>query len=306
MRHGLGEILAESGDLTLRRLRRASEWRRVHGGTIDRALLATSAVSEEKLLEALSRATGISPVERRALLAAEPEALELLPREARHRLRALPFRIVEDVLFVATSDPGNPVLETGLIASTGREVMLFVTADPILEDVLAHWEAVEGPEVPLPVPTVPIAVPPSPEPPPSRAAESAADPFARLARALLAEAVDQGALSAEIGADRKGGYLKTLTLHGPGPTRSLPRPVLNPLITWLLEHSKGTGPFDSDGLVVERGGKRSHVEVTVTSGSTAWLVFGPRRPVARAGEAEICLHEGSAGDAFCARCGAAL
>ena len=36
---GLGEILAESGDLTFRRLRRASEWRRVHGGTIDRALL---------------------------------------------------------------------------------------------------------------------------------------------------------------------------------------------------------------------------------------------------------------------------
>ena len=38
---GLGEILAESGDLTLRRLRRASDWRRLHGGTIDRALLAT-------------------------------------------------------------------------------------------------------------------------------------------------------------------------------------------------------------------------------------------------------------------------
>ena len=43
---GLGEILAESGDLTLRRLKRASDWRRAHGGTIDRALLATGAVGE--------------------------------------------------------------------------------------------------------------------------------------------------------------------------------------------------------------------------------------------------------------------
>ena len=211
--------------------------------------------------------------------------------------------MVEDVLFVATSDPGNPVLETGLIASTGRDVMLFVTAEPILEDVLSHFEA---PEEATPItgtsrPAPAAERPREPEPPP----ETSADPFARLARALLAQAVDAGALSAEIGADRRGGYMKTLTLSGPGPSRALPVAVLNPLITWLLDHSKGPDPFDADALVVERGGKRVHVEVAVTSGSGAWLVFGPKWALSKPPDSgEICLHEAKAGDLFCPRCGA--
>ena len=91
MPRGLGEILAESGDLTLRRLRRASDWRRVHGGTIDRALLATGAVSEETLLDALERLTGIPSVSRERLAAASAVVVETLPAETRRRLRALPF-----------------------------------------------------------------------------------------------------------------------------------------------------------------------------------------------------------------------
>ena len=105
---GLGEILAESGDLTLRRLRKASDWRRLHGGTIDRALLATGAVSEETLLDALERVTGLPSVSRERLAAASREAIESLPADARRRLRALPFDRRGDVLYVAVVRPGQP------------------------------------------------------------------------------------------------------------------------------------------------------------------------------------------------------
>ena len=76
MPRGLGEILAESGDLTFRRLRRASEWRRVHGGTIDRALLETGAVGA-LLAEALAhggagRPTACAPLSAANLGAGPP------------------------------------------------------------------------------------------------------------------------------------------------------------------------------------------------------------------------------------------
>ena len=183
MPRGLGEILAESGDLTFRRLRRASEWRRVHGGTIDRALLETGAVPEETLLDALCRLTGLPSVSRERLAAASREAVEALPVDARRRLRALPFDRRGEVLHVAVVDPGNPVLETGLVASTGCDVRLYVTAEPILEDLLARWEAAspagpdeprrpEGARVPLEKPsaTAAAAAAPAPAPPPKRGA----------------------------------------------------------------------------------------------------------------------------------------
>src|SRR5436309_1618105 len=91
MRFPVGELLAESGELTLSGLRSASGWQREHGGTIERALLATGAVSEEALTTALSKASGVPPTSRARILAAELPVVTALPRNARRRLRAIPF-----------------------------------------------------------------------------------------------------------------------------------------------------------------------------------------------------------------------
>ena len=313
---GLGEILAESGDLTFRRLRRASDWRRVHGGTIDRALLATGAVSEETLLDALTRLTGLPSVSRERLTAASPEAVRTLPADARHRLRALPFDRRGDVLHVAVVDPGNPVLETGLVASTGCAVRLHVTADPILEDVLREWDR-SPPEAADPsVAAGSGQAPPGPadsaEPDPSAArarSEPAGelDPIARLARALLADALEEGAQAVEIGPGGKGALLRTYSGGLALTARPLPRAVLEPLLAWFLAKSRPAGPFEEGGLVLERARRRFRVEVSVDGAGTAWLVLAPDAASRlEAGATEICLHEGAEGDVFCPSCGAAL
>ena len=49
---GVGDVLAEAGDLTARRLSRASTWQKTYGGTIERALLSTGAVPVGELISA--------------------------------------------------------------------------------------------------------------------------------------------------------------------------------------------------------------------------------------------------------------
>jgi hypothetical protein len=307
---GLGEILAESGDLTLRRLRRASEWRRAHGGTIDRALLATGAVSEQPLFRALERLTGLPSVSRERLAAAGREAVETLPADARRRLRALPFERRGDVLHVAVADPGNPVLETGLVAATGCAVRLYVTAGPILDDALQAaapaWGArgAEGGDGASPG-TAPG--PPAPaEPPPGEGSGPSvgSDPFARLARALLADAVDEGARAIEIGPDGRGARARTWAAGAVLSSRPLPGPVLGPLIAWLVSRSRPPGPFDEGGLVLERARRRVRVEVTVGA-EGAWLVLDTL-PDLPPEASEICIHDGADDDVFCPACGAPL
>ncbi|HPA51386.1 MAG TPA: hypothetical protein PLP50_07265 [Thermoanaerobaculia bacterium] len=317
MSRGLGEILAESGDLTFRRLRRASEWRRVHGGTIDRALLETGAVREETLLDALCRLTGLPSVSRERLAAASREAVEALPADTRRRLRALPFDRRGDVLHVAVVDPGNPVLETGLVASTGCDVRLYVTAEPILEDLLARWEE-PGPAAPeesdLARPAAEQVVAPAAgdrpraataEPSTKTARSAETDPFGRLARALLVDALDEGAEAVEIGAEGRGAVVRSYAGGAVLSSRPIPAPVLDPLFAWLVERSRPAGPFDEGGLLLERAHRRVRVQVSSTGDGTAWLVLKAEAtpPPAPAGN-EICLHEAADGDVFCPACGA--
>jgi hypothetical protein len=305
---GLGEILAESGDLTLRRLRRASDWRRAHGGTIERALLATGAVSEETLLEALERLTGLPSVSRERLASASRDAVGTLPPETRRRLRALPFDRRGDILHVAVVDPGNPVLETGLVACTGCDVRLHVTAEPILDDALTSWaESARAAEA---VPPAGSAAGPPPSPPEAREPLGPAagpEPFARLARALLVDALDEGAQAVEIGPEGRGTILRTFSGGLALSSRPLPQAVLAPLLAWILARSRPAGPFEEGGFVIERSGRRVRVEVTTDASGTAWLVLEPLATArGGAGETEICLHEGADGDVFCPACGTAL
>lgn len=300
----LEEILEEFGELTVRRLRRASRWRREHGGSIASALLSTGAVGEEVLLDALTRVTGLPAASRARLASASRAAVETLPADARRRLRALPFDRRGDVLQVAVVDPGDPVLETGLVASTGCAVRLHVTAEPILEEALAAWAAPAGEEAHAP--PAQAAGESLPAEGRSRgASRPEEDPFGRLARALLVDALDEGAEAVEISPAGKGAVVRSYSGGLALTSRPLPRSVLEPLLAWLLERSRPSGPFEREGLVLQRQRRRFRVEVTVGGSGTAWLVFEPLPGAAPGtGETEICLHEGAEGNVFCPACGA--
>lgn len=148
---GVGDALVEAGQLTASRLGRASTWRREHGGTIERALLTTGAVSEEVLTAALSRAYGLPGVRRGELAEADPDVVAALSPKERRRFRALPFRHEGKRLHVAVSDLRNVVLGRFLAEVTGFSVTLFVAPDPVLEDYLDWFDKGCPPPPPPPI-----------------------------------------------------------------------------------------------------------------------------------------------------------
>jgi len=272
MRGAVGEILAELGGLTLSTLRSASDWQRVHGGTIERALLQTGAVTEDALTAALSKASGLATVSRETLLSASPEVVGALPSEARRRLRAIPFARVGTALRIAVSRPTNPVLETGLIATTGSEVALEVVCEPVLEDCLDHWDRAEG------------VVPSAEDDPPDLPGH---DPFEKLGRALFSEALHQESTSLELGLDAKGGFALSSRPDRPPMKRRLPGSVMPQLISWL-EMRRGHLTIDWSSL--EDIPRRYDVEMarTISGGMKLTFVLLPDAAVriAAAGETE--------------------
>ena len=323
VRFGGGEVLAESGDLTVNRLSRASAYQRTHGVTIERALLSTGAVTEDVLTSALSQAYGLPGATRRQLLAADPDLVESLSPKLRRSFRAVPFGLTGNKLHVAISDPRNPILESHLVNATGFEVDLHVVPDPVLEDLLDHFEkktggAVSPESAPLaageksPGETAFVTTTfepgprPVPEAPPEPAATPGEESIGRLGRALLSDALRYGATELELGLDARGGFARTFHIGSPAVTRRLSGALLSPLSTWFQRRCRKEGGFiievGSNGeterrrldlLAADEKGVR--VRFTVLAGAAA-------KPALNVG----CPHERSEGFVFCPHCGELL
>ncbi|HEV8269380.1 MAG TPA: hypothetical protein VGR00_14135 [Thermoanaerobaculia bacterium] len=293
-RADVGEILSRSGVLTLDALRKASLWQRRNGGSIERALLETGSVTEDDLLKALTSATGFPPARRCDLIDAPAELVSLLPHDERERLRALPFRLDGGILHVAAADPASPILETGLIASTGREIALHVAAEPVLDDVLAAWYVLEG------APSAQAA----PEQDVASLEEQSTGAMERLARALLADALHVGAHEVEIGFDRLGGFAKNHRENATVTTRRLSAGVMPGLLTWFVERT-ATRSLYVDWATLDDVPRRYHVERETGNAGTIRLVLVeiPLPPPAAVPE---CEHPDDPSLVFCPLCGAAL
>jgi hypothetical protein len=302
---GVGDVLAEAGDLTVRRLSRASTWQKTYGGTIERALLSTGAVTEDVLTAALSQAYALPGVSRATLAAADPDIVECLPGKERRRFRALPFGLSGKRLKVATCDPRNLVLQKNLAAATGFEVDLHVAPDPVLEDLIESFEAQPAGHAPSPV--APRAAAPQPAAPDAPAPPD--DSIDRLGRALLAEALRFGATELELGANTHGAFLRTFDADHPAITRRLSIAFLEPLAAWFQVCARRAG-----GFVVEAAGPEGETRrrIELLAGDT----HGVRirlHPVEEGPDVDApakvrlsCQHEKAQGFVFCPHCGDVL
>lgn len=301
---GVGDALVEAGELTVRRLGRASSWRREHGGTIERALLTTGAVSEEVLASALSRTYGLPTATREELAAADPDVVAALATKERRRLRALPFRHAKTVLHIAVSDPRNVVLAKLLGEATGFVVNLFVTPDPVLEDLLDWFE--KG---------APPPPPPRLGPSPGKHAPAGAgvtmtpDSVDKLGRALVAEALRFSASEVTLGTDSRGAYVRTFDADHPALTRRLSGALLGPLIQWFESRCRREGGFVVEFAVAGEPSQRRRVDLLASSQEEARLRLVPVEAAPTKSERLTradCPHPARPGDRFCPRCGAAL
>lgn len=296
MRPTVGHEISRTGLLTAEGLKKASDWRREHGGSIERALVASGAMSEEALTAAISRLSGLEAVSRERLVDADPWAVSALPADARRRLRALPFERSGGLLHVAVADPDNPVLVTGLETATGTEVLLYAVADPVLDDLLYRWERLEEQRA--------REKPPDPVPPEQEAADG--PEIAHLARVLLSEAIRAAADGFEVGLNSKGGYSRTHHVARPALSRRLPREVVPALLRWFRTRLAESDPIDGTSFVVD---------VTADIGSTGLqrvvlTEAGPeglRLSFQRTAKApETCVHAEATGEVFCPTCGVAI
>ncbi len=303
---GVGDLLAESGDLTVRRLSRASTWQKTHGGTIERALLSTGAVSEETLTSALAQAYGLPGVSRATLLSADPDIVECLPAKERRRFRAFPFSLSGKTLYIAISDPQNIVLQKNLAIATGFSVEVFVAPDPVLEDAIESFEAKPAGQAPRPA--APMAAAPAPADPPAPA--PAEDWIDRLARALLAEALRFDATELELGADTQGAFLRTFDAAHPAVTRRLSTALLAPLVAWFQGRCRRAEGLVAEAAAPDVPATRRRVDLIAADSNGVRV-----RLVPVSGDLELpapsrldvsCLHERTEGFVFCPRCGAVL
>jgi len=302
---GVGDLLAESGDLTVRRLSRASTWQKTHGGTIERALLSTGAVSEEVLTSALAQAYGLPGVSRATLLAADPDIVECLPAKERRRFRACPFSLSGKLLYVAISDPQNIVLQKNLAIATGFSVELFVAPDPVLEDVIERFEARPAGHAPSPAaaPARPVLVPAA-APAPNE------DWIDRLGRALLAEALRFDSTELELGADTHGAFLRTFDAAHPAVTRRLSAALLAPLVAWFQSRCRRAEGFVAEAARAPGTLQRRRIELIAADshGVRVRLVpVGESVDLPAPAKLDVtCAHEGTDGFVFCPRCGVVL
>lgn len=267
---GVGDALVEAGELTVRRLGRASTWRREHGGTIERALLTTGAVPEEVFSSALSRTYDLPAASREELAAADPDVVAALAAKERRRLRALPFRHEGKILHVAVSDPRNVVLSKVLGEETGFTVKLFVTPDPVLEDLLDWFEKGAPPPPPPRIGQAPV----------TRAAgggetTTSHNSVDRLGRALVAEALSFSATEVTVGTDARGAYVRTFYGSRPALTRRLSGALLEPLVRWFEMLCRRPGGFIVEFVVVGERSDRRRVELLASSPQEARLRLAP-------------------------------
>ncbi len=304
---GVGDLLAEAGDLTVRRLSRASTWQKTHGGTIERALLSTGAVSEETLTSALAQAYGLPGVSRATLLSADPDIVECLPAKERRRFRAFPFSLSGKILNIAISDPQNIVLQKNLSIATGFSVEIFVAPDPVLEDVIEKFEGAPAGHAPSPAAEAPApaAAPvPAVVPPPDE------DWIDRLGRALLAEALRFDATELEIGADTHGAFLRTFDTAHPAVTRRLSAALLSPLVAWFQGRCRRAEGFVAEAALPGAPVTRRRVDLIAADshGVRVRLVpVGDAVELPAPARVDVsCAHERAEGFVFCPRCGAVL
>jgi type IV pilus assembly protein PilB len=108
---------------------------REKGGNVLDGLLASGAVGESQLLEVLSRASGVPPVDL-ARVTPDTAALECLPQETCNQHVLLPLSRNGDLLTVATSDPFDVLLLDDLRRRTGCQIRLVLSTPPGMQRAL--------------------------------------------------------------------------------------------------------------------------------------------------------------------------
>lgn len=135
----LGKILLAKGWATRSQVERALANQKTIGGGLDTCLLEMSAVSEEQLLEALSRSYGVPAVDVETLRDVPEEVLEQLPSRLAGRCNAVPFESLGTSLKLAMQDPHDLTCQDEIAFATGKRVQVHVATEVRVAEALERY-----------------------------------------------------------------------------------------------------------------------------------------------------------------------
>ena len=139
-RRQLGEILIAKGYITPSQLTEALEHQaqKGHKKLIGEILVEMNFATDPQVIEALADGYGVPFVQNTAKIA-DPQIIELLPREFVEEHTILPLFLVRGVLTVAVSEPANVFLVEEIQRLTGHEVQIVAATSAEIETSLRSY-----------------------------------------------------------------------------------------------------------------------------------------------------------------------
>ncbi len=134
--NSIGEFLTQRGWISGVELHYARQSQGQLGGRLETCLLAQRALDEEQLLEALGQFHNLPSADAQDLQRAPEKATQAVPAQVARQLRAVPFSIVGDELWVAIESPDNESIASQLEAVTELPVRLHIASEPRIAEAL--------------------------------------------------------------------------------------------------------------------------------------------------------------------------
>jgi CheY-like chemotaxis protein len=145
MKMHLGELLVESGIITVKTLERALVRQQGSGKRLGTVLDEMGVMSQEELIEALAQQFGFETVRDTSSRDISDALLELIPKEIALQKLVFPLRRQDGKLSLAITDPFDTDTIEFLEQKTSlRIVPVLATRDDILEAVRQHYLQGEG------------------------------------------------------------------------------------------------------------------------------------------------------------------
>ena len=140
MKTPIGELLVESGIITVKTLERALTRQQGSGKRLGIVLDDMGVITQEELVEALAKQFGFQTVKGIALQSFPDNLLELIPEEVAVRKLVFPLKREDGVLALAVTDPfDTDTIDFLEKRSSTRIVPVLATRDDILDAVKQHY-----------------------------------------------------------------------------------------------------------------------------------------------------------------------
>src|SRR2546430_2220168 len=140
MRIRIGDLLVKAGVITDLQLKAALAEQGQWGGKLGDILVRMEFVTEEVLVRALSKQTGI-PRADLANVEADQDALARVPPDIAEEFGLVPIGLQDEgrTLIVAMSDPGNVNITDHLQTLTGTRIIARLAGPSAIRGAIARW-----------------------------------------------------------------------------------------------------------------------------------------------------------------------